>query len=90
MSKITQRERVGQYLKDMGSITGWEAVKELGCMRLSNRISELEEEGWVIDRLNLKGKNRYGDTVTYMRYYFVSAPQPMETKYDEHRQGMMI
>lgn len=65
---MTQRERVIQYIKDFGSITAWEAMKELGVMQLAARLCELKEEGYVFDKKTEKGKNRYGDPCWWTRY----------------------
>ena len=32
--RVTQRDRVLQYIKDFGSITSWEAYSELGITQL--------------------------------------------------------
>lgn len=33
--KLTHQDRILQYLKEYGSITSWEAIKEFGATRLS-------------------------------------------------------
>ena len=68
MGKVTQRERVLQYVRSVGSITAFEAVKELGILQLSARLVELEERGYVFNKTREKAKNRFGEDVHYVRY----------------------
>lgn len=69
MARKTQGQRIHQYLKDKGSITPVDALREFGCMRLAPRISELREDGLNIETVYEVSKNRYGDRVRYARYY---------------------
>ncbi len=71
--KITQRDRVIQFMREHGSITAYEAFTEIGCTQLSARICELEAEGYVFDKELIKTKNRYGDNTHYYRYRIVRA-----------------
>lgn len=68
MSKITQRERVLQYIKEYGSITRMTAVIDLGCHELPARIVELQREGYKFKKKFETGKNRYGDPTHWTRY----------------------
>ena len=65
---MTQKERIGKYLDDFGSITQLEAIRDLGIMRLGARIFEMIQEGEPIIREMENGKNRYGQTTHYARY----------------------
>lgn len=65
---MTQRERILKYMDDFGSISPKEAYNDLGIMRLAARISELSKAGVPIIRKMETSKNRYGDSVSYMRY----------------------
>ena len=71
--KITQRDRVIQFMREHGSITAYEAFTEIGCTQLSARICELEAEGYVFDKELIKTKNRYGDNTHYYRYRIARA-----------------
>ena len=71
--KITQRDRVIQFMREHGSITAYEAFTEIGCTQLAARICELEDEGYVFDKELIKTKNRYGDNTHYYRYRIARA-----------------
>lgn len=66
--RLTQADRVVQYMKDFGSITSRDAMNDLGCMRLASRITELRKSGYAIDRKMIKVKNRYGENCTVAEY----------------------
>lgn len=66
--KITQKERILQYIEKKGSITALEAVREIGCTQLSARLCELEKEGYIFNKVTEKSKNRDGDPIHYTRY----------------------
>lgn len=68
MAKMTQCDRIVQYMQENGSITSWEAMKELGCMRLASRIHDLREMGIGIEKEMVSEKNRYGESVSFARY----------------------
>ena len=71
MSKVTQRDRVLQYIKEFGSITSWQAYAELGCTQLATRISELKERGYEFTKKRISTQNRYGDKTHYDEYRLV-------------------
>ena len=69
-SMINQREQVLDYIDRFGSISPFEAFKDLGIMRLSARIHELEhEDGVKLRREKVKFKTRLGKTSHYTRVY---------------------
>ena len=65
---MTQHQRIIQYMQDFGSITPMEAFSELGITKLATRIGEIAQRGHGISREMETAKNRYGETVRYMRY----------------------
>lgn len=71
--KITQCERVLRHLNDYGSITCAEAVYEYGIMRLPARVSDLKRLGFPIETERKKGKNRYGENVSFASYSLVKS-----------------
>ena len=65
----TQCQRIIKYLKDFGSITQLDALRDLGCMRLASRISELKQQGYQIASTYIHTTNRYGEPIKYKEYY---------------------
>lgn len=65
---MTQNEMIVNHLREHGSITQLEALKEYGCMRLASRISDLRKTGIKIIRLTETSRNRYGQKIRYARY----------------------
>ena len=68
--RTTHKDRVLEYIRDFGSITSLDAFRDLGVTRLSASIWLLRhQDGLNILSKNETSKNRYGDKVTYARYY---------------------
>ena len=65
----TQCERIRQYIKDFGSITTYEAVMDIGVLRLGARISEMRKRGEKIRGEREYVRNRYKQRVPIMRYF---------------------
>lgn len=72
--KITQRDRVLQYIRDFGFITSWQAYADLGVTQLATRISELKEQGYEFGTTTKTKPNRYGDKTRYIEYGLVGEP----------------
>ena len=68
MSKATQAERVLEYIEKFGSITQYEALQDLGVMRLASRISDLKKLGYPIDGEIVTVKNRFDEDCYVKRY----------------------
>lgn len=66
---MTQCDRIVEYIKTFGSISPLEAFRDLGITKLATRISEMRKDGQVFDQEYMKSKNRFGETVYFMRYY---------------------
>ena len=71
MSKITRKERVLTALQNHGSISPWYAINHLGNTRLAATIFELKKDGYNISSETVKGKNKFGDTISYAKYKLV-------------------
>lgn len=71
--KPTQAARILRHLRDYGSISSLDAIREYGIMRLASRISELKKEGEKIGVRMEKGVNRYGEDTHYAVYYLKEA-----------------
>lgn len=69
--RITQRDRVLQYIKANKFITSYEAYKMIGCTQLATRISELKERGYKFKKERIKTKNMFGDPTHYDKYFLV-------------------
>lgn len=65
---MTQCDRILQHMKDFGSITALEAMREYGIMRLASRITDLKRAGTSIKTEYVKLKNRYGEDVHIAKY----------------------
>lgn len=63
-----QEERIVRFCKDNGSITAWQAMKELGIMRLASRIHDMRSKYSITD-IWVDDINRYGDKVRYKKYF---------------------
>lgn len=66
--KVTQAERVFDYMVEFGGITQLEALRDLGVMRLASRISDLRKRGVPIESSVVATKNRFGETCYIKRY----------------------
>lgn len=66
--KVTQRDRILRYIQDFGSITSWEAYKELGVTQVATRIYELKKRGYKFKKERIYTTNRYGETTHYDKY----------------------
>ena len=68
---MTQCEKVLEYMKDFGSITPLDAMRDIGCMRLASRIADLKDQGHAIGKRMKTSKNRYGKNVSFAEYYLI-------------------
>ena len=69
--KRTQCDKVLEYMRRYGSITQLEALRDIGCMRLASRISDLRYQGYAIGRRMKTSKNRDGEDVCFAEYYLI-------------------
>ena len=68
---MTQKKAIVQYCRDNGSISTYEAFINLGITRLSARISELKDKGYVINKTGETKVGRYGRKVHFDHYKIV-------------------
>lgn len=68
VNRPTQRDMILKYIQDNGSITAYEAVKEIGCLQLAARLCELKELGYRFAKTRVHTKNRYGYPCHYDVY----------------------
>lgn len=69
MAKLTQEQRVLQYINDFGSITCLEAFRDLGIIQLPKRIYALRHIGINIDYNWQVVINRYNEKIKIKRYF---------------------
>lgn len=65
--KMSQKEMILKHLEDFGSITTWEAYKDYGITRLSDRIFTLRKVYVITDEWEY-GTNRYGKSIKWKKY----------------------
>lgn len=75
MEKRTQAQRVLDYMERFGGITQFEAIRDLGCMRLASRISDLKKQGFPIRSETVTVQNRFGENCYIKRYALQEEPQ---------------
>lgn len=65
---MSQANKILEYMKRHGSITSLEAMTHIGCMRLSSRIHDLKQKGYVISSDLEYRPTRSGDKVRVAVY----------------------
>ena len=70
-SRPSQVERVLAYIKEFGAITTLDAFRDLGITRLSARIYEIKELGYQVETERITSKNRFNETVHYLKYSLI-------------------
>lgn len=67
--KITQKDRILEYIRNFGSISSFEAYSDLGITQLGARIDQLKKEGFEFRTEWESNTNRFGEKTDYKRYY---------------------
>lgn len=67
--KISQKQRIINYIRQFGSISSWEAYADLGITQLGARIDQLKKEGYEFKTEWESNTNRFGEKTDYKRYY---------------------
>ena len=67
-SNPIQRQRVLNYMHHYGSITQYEAIEELGILRLASRISEIKKLGYPVQSKRVTVINKYGEKCRVAQY----------------------
>ena len=68
MSKATQVQLILEYMDEFGSITPLEAIRDIGCYRLSARISDIKKRGYPVRTELVSVQNRRGKQSKIARY----------------------
>jgi len=72
-SNPTQCDRLIEYMTfHPNGITQIEALSNLGILRLASRISELREDGCIIEKEMIKVTNKFGEKCHVAKYRLVS------------------
>mgnify|MGYP003660608996 CR=1 FL=1 len=71
----TQSDAVLWHLKNYGSITSWQAIKEYGATRLSAIIFNHRKEGYDITSSPMQVKTRFGRNSKIAKYIYVPPPK---------------
>lgn len=66
--KVTQCQRILDYMTKFGSISTLEAFNDLGVARLASRIHDLKDQGYSIISETKSSRNRFGEK-TYFKVY---------------------
>ena len=69
--KLTQCDRIIQFIEETGSITQLEALEQFGCMRLASRMCDIKKMGYAVEKKMEKSRNRYGEPISYARYTII-------------------
>lgn len=67
--KVTKKKRVLDAMRSHGSIGPFYAFNHLGETRLAATIFSLKKDGHEISSETVEGVNKFGDKITYSRYY---------------------
>jgi hypothetical protein len=69
--KVTQCDKVLEYMRRFGSIHKFDALEDIGCKNLAGIITKLRNKGYAIGRRMGHGKDRYGDDLWFAVYYLI-------------------
>lgn len=71
--KLSQCDKIIDYMHKKGGITQLDAYLDLGCWRLASRISDLRKRGYAIKREMVTVKNRYDEDVQVAKYSLIES-----------------
>lgn len=71
---MTKTQAVLEWLKTHASISSMEAIENFGATRLSAIIFNLRKRGHTIETVMVDGRDRFGNSVRYARYYLRDSP----------------
>lgn len=66
--KVTQCQRIIDYMHQFGSISTLEAFRDLGVARLASRIHDLKSMGYNITSETVSSLNRFNEKTYYKVY----------------------
>lgn len=68
---MTQKNMILWHLLHCGSISPETARTEYACARLSARVSELRDDGFIIETVDKRTTNRFGKKIKYTEKYIL-------------------
>lgn len=72
---VKQKSVLLNYLRsNRGGISALQAMNDLGIGRLSARVKDLRDEGYIISCEKVSSRNRYGKAITYGVYRLEAEP----------------
>lgn len=71
---MNKRKAVLQWLQTGASISSIEAIENFGATRLSAIIFDLKRQGHNIETVMCDGRDRFGNTMRFARYYLRDSP----------------
>lgn len=69
MARMTQNERILEYMQEYGKIDPYSALEQIGTMKLSTRISELRKAVHKIADETVHYVNVFNEHKHYKRYW---------------------
>ena len=66
--KLTQCDRILEYMNKYGEITPLDSWNKCGVYRLAARISDLKRRGYCIEKNMVTRKNRFGEKCRVASY----------------------
>lgn len=72
---LTQNEILKKHFSNFKRLTQRDATIHMGIMRLSERVRELEREGWIFAHNMIQVPTRYGKQVRVAQYELKAAPK---------------
>ena len=72
--RITQKDRIMNYIRQYGYITSRDAYNDLGITQLGARIDDLQKEGYKFKKEWINGIDRYGQACDYKKYSLIEDP----------------
>lgn len=76
--KRTQRARIVMWFETHDTLNSQEASFHLGIARLTARISELRDFGFIIESNRVNTLNKWGEKTHYVDYKIVALPGDYE------------
>tara|TARA_R110000787_G_scaffold100060_5_gene204913 strand:+ start:1717 stop:1992 length:276 start_codon:yes stop_codon:yes gene_type:complete len=74
----TQLEAVLQYMQGGTPLSQEVAYDKIGTQRLGDVIFRLRGLGYNIQNINCKGSNRFGNSVSFVKYFLANTREEIE------------